>query len=551
MNRLGTLVSCSILLFAACTFSFPSPLSIDEPSSRAGSQTEVSDTWINLSLVSWQVDTAIDWDADGTDFDPQFRICFNVDAEDDGIPEVCESTQRWEDSLSLTSGFFKSYEVPGVFGNAIIVIECYDNDDESDEENDGPDPCDLNELDEEWKFIININSSSTGTYHFNGSGFGDSNSQGSKGDGNISVMVELAVFDDTDDDGVGDSMDVCPNSPSRAAVDAEGCGPSERDTDGDGVVDGGDTCPNSPSGAAVDAEGCGPSERDTDGDGVVDAQDECPSTPPSSTVSLRGCSPSEVDTDADGLSDAVDDCPRTPSGEMVDASGCARSGDDDVDLDKDRDGVVDSEDECDKTPQGVVVDNEGCVVSSFNTENEDKSPSHFWIWFWIISTVVFLSAKFKAMKEIGQRKGGHAGSHRFVQARTSPSGSNTLPLQPAAQPGQRTVLKSEMEARMLALEHEFQTRQDHSSSQLLALQQELVEMRAMMLQIEEERQAALDQLQAIEAQSENNLTLQDSVVAGDALVGSTKIEQQVVHNDPEAIIRAFRELREMFDEDRT
>ena len=518
MNRLGTLVSCSILLFAACTFSSPSALSIDEPSSRAGSQTEVSDTWINLSLVSWQVDTAIDWDADGTDFDPQFRICFNVDAEDDGIPEVCESTQRWEDSLSLTSGFFKSYEVPGEFGNAIIVIECYDNDDESDEENDGPDPCDLNELDEEWKFIININSSSTGTYHFNGSGFGDSNSQGSKGDGNISVMVELTVFEDTDGDGVGDSMDVCPNSPSRAAVDAEGCGPSE---------------------------------RDTDGDGVVDAQDECPSTPPSSTVSLRGCSSSEVDTDADGLSDAVDDCPRTPSGEMVDASGCARSGDDDVDLDKDRDGVVDSEDECDKTPQGVVVDNEGCVVSSFNTEDEDKSPSHFWIWFWIISTVVFLSAKFKAMKEIGQRKGGHAGSHRFVQARTSPSGSNTLPLQPAAQPGQRTVLKSEMEARMLALEHEFQTRQDHSSSQLLALQQELVEMRAMMLQIEEERQAALDQLQAIEAQSDNDLTLQDSVVAGDALVGSTKIEQQVVHNDPEAIIRAFRELREMFDEDRT
>ena len=76
-------------------------------------------------------------------------------------------------------------------------------------------------------------------------------------------------------------------------------------------------------------------------------------------------------------------------------------------------------------------------------------------------------------------------------------------------------------------------------------------MRAMMLQIEKERQAALDQLQAIEAQSDNDLTLQDSVVAGDALVGSTKIEQQVVHNDPEAIIRAFRELREMFDEDRT
>ena len=37
-------------------------------------------------------------------------------------------------------------------------------------------------------------------------------------------------------------------------------------------------------------------------------------------------------------------------------------------------------------------------------------------------------------------------------------------------------------------------------------------------------------------------------MAGDALVGSTKIEQQVVHNDPEAIIRAFKELKAMFDE---
>jgi len=58
---------------------------------------------------------------------------------------------------------------------------------------------------------------------------------------------------DSDNDGVIDSMDKCPNSKPGVKVDVNGC---ELDSDKDGVVDSMDKCPNSMAGAVVDAEGC-------------------------------------------------------------------------------------------------------------------------------------------------------------------------------------------------------------------------------------------------------------------------------------------------------
>jgi hypothetical protein len=48
------------------------------------------------------------------------------------------------------------------------------------------------------------------------------------------------------------------------------------DSDNDGVADDVDTCPNTPDGAAVDANGCADSQKDSDGDGLTDDVDECP-----------------------------------------------------------------------------------------------------------------------------------------------------------------------------------------------------------------------------------------------------------------------------------
>ena len=61
---------------------------------------------------------------------------------------------------------------------------------------------------------------------------------------------------DTDNDGVKDDVDICPDTPEGTTVDANGCADSQKDTDGDGVNDDVDTCPDTPSGVPVDANGC-------------------------------------------------------------------------------------------------------------------------------------------------------------------------------------------------------------------------------------------------------------------------------------------------------
>lgn len=58
---------------------------------------------------------------------------------------------------------------------------------------------------------------------------------------------------DSDADGVRDSNDQCPNTPTGVQVDARGC---PLDGDGDGVPDYLDKCPNTTKGLKVDADGC-------------------------------------------------------------------------------------------------------------------------------------------------------------------------------------------------------------------------------------------------------------------------------------------------------
>ena len=111
---------------------------------------------------------------------------------------------------------------------------------------------------------------------------------------------------DSDQDGVPDDLDICPDTPAAAygRVDATGC---PIDTDGDGVPDYKDECPNTPPAAFdhLDEHGC---PTDTDGDGVPDYLDECPNTPATAHgfVDAKGC---PLDTDNDGIPDYMDECP--------------------------------------------------------------------------------------------------------------------------------------------------------------------------------------------------------------------------------------------------
>jgi hypothetical protein len=55
--------------------------------------------------------------------------------------------------------------------------------------------------------------------------------------------------------------------------------PAVADADGDGIADAADLCPQTPSVAEVDSNGCSCSQRDSDNDGVDDCTDECPNNP--------------------------------------------------------------------------------------------------------------------------------------------------------------------------------------------------------------------------------------------------------------------------------
>ena len=95
---------------------------------------------------------------------------------------------------------------------------------------------------------------------------------------------------------------------------------SDEDSDGDGVPDSLDKCPNTPKGTKVDAKGC---PLDSDGDGVPDYLDKCPNTPKGCKVDKKGC---PIDTDKDGVPDCLDKCPSTPKGSKVDKNGCPLVG---------------------------------------------------------------------------------------------------------------------------------------------------------------------------------------------------------------------------------
>jgi OOP family OmpA-OmpF porin len=63
---------------------------------------------------------------------------------------------------------------------------------------------------------------------------------------------------DSDKDGVIDSLDKCPNTPTGVSVDMDGC---PLDSDKDGVPDYRDKCPDTPAGVSVDKDGCPPVKK--------------------------------------------------------------------------------------------------------------------------------------------------------------------------------------------------------------------------------------------------------------------------------------------------
>lgn len=153
----------------------------------------------------------------------------------------------------------------------------------------------------------------------------------------VGITFNLGQSFDTDEDGVPDQKDKCPDTPADIGVDERGC---PLDDDQDGTPNHQDQCPE--QAGPPDMNGC----ADLDADGVGDAEDLCPEEagPPA----LQGC----PDADNDGVADKDDKCLETPAGAAVDSTGCsaapppAAPSTDVAPDDSDNDGVANAEDRC-------------------------------------------------------------------------------------------------------------------------------------------------------------------------------------------------------------
>ena len=119
---------------------------------------------------------------------------------------------------------------------------------------------------------------------------------------------------DSDNDGIIDDEDACPNTPGVKTDDPKtnGC-PAPGDKDGDGIIDEEDACPDTAGEPNEDPakNGC-PPPGDRDNDGIIDDKDACPDTPGEANddPEKNGCPPPK-DTDGDGILDPDDACPKT------------------------------------------------------------------------------------------------------------------------------------------------------------------------------------------------------------------------------------------------
>jgi glucose/arabinose dehydrogenase len=181
----------------------------------------------------------------------------------------------------------------------------------------------------------------------------------------LEVTINASTTNDSDNDGVVDTEDSCPNTPVGETADTNGCSTAQLDTDGDGVSNEEDQCPNTPAGESVDSFGCNASQNDADGDGITNEDDLCPNTLAGESVDTNGCSTAQLDTDEDGVSNEDDECPDTPAGESVDSFGCDASQND-----ADGDGITNEDDLCPNTLAGESVDTNGCSTAQLDTDGD-------------------------------------------------------------------------------------------------------------------------------------------------------------------------------------
>lgn len=168
---------------------------------------------------------------------------------------------------------------------------------------------------------------------------------------------------DSDRDGVKNCVDECPDE--AGVADRNGCPePEEADRDGDGVKDDDDNCVSisNQDQKDIDSDGLGDAcdscdDRDTDKDGIKNCYDECPSE--SGTQDNDGCPPAAPPAMVTVLLPGIGGGPKSLTiasvGNVVEGPlfpGAIQDGD--------NDGVINAVDECPSTPEGEYVYENGC-----------------------------------------------------------------------------------------------------------------------------------------------------------------------------------------------
>jgi type IX secretion system PorP/SprF family membrane protein len=189
----------------------------------------------------------------------------------------------------------------------------------------------------------------------------------------ITLGYRFLKAKDSDNDGVPDDEDKCPNEPGLRIK--EGCPPEKEiqkklDRDKDGIPDDEDECPT--VFGVKENNGCPANDRDKDG--ITDDKDKCPDT--YGLKQFDGCP--MADRDNDGIRDDLDKCPDEAG--PVSSQGCPT-----YKFDADGDGVPDADDECPNTPG--LKENNGCpkpTMAEFDALNLAIENLYFDTDKWII-----------------------------------------------------------------------------------------------------------------------------------------------------------------------
>jgi hypothetical protein len=126
-------------------------------------------------------------------------------------------------------------------------------------------------------------------------------------------VIKRQSLYDSDNDGLPNHLDGCPDDPNKTAPGICGCGVPDTDSDGDGTPECNDGCPNDPNKTAPGICGCGVPDTDRDRDGDLDCNDRCPDDPNKTAPGICGCGVPDTDRDGDRTPDCIDGCPDNPN----------------------------------------------------------------------------------------------------------------------------------------------------------------------------------------------------------------------------------------------